>query len=68
MDFIRLLEPISFGGIEKLDVLAIPQSTDTHSRDQIVAIYSARDYAKPDSAAPKGYRPITTCFFPATSG
>ena len=63
MDFIRLLEPISFGGAEKLDVLAIPQSADTHSRDQIVAIYSARDYSKPDSAAPKGYRPDNDLLF-----
>ena len=63
MDFIRLLEPFSFGGVAKLDVLAIPQSPDSHTRDQIVAIYSVRDYAQPDSAAPKGYRPDNDLLF-----
>ena len=63
MDFIRLLTPVSFGGAEKLDVLAIPQSPDSHTRDQIVAIYSVRDYAQPDSAAPKGYRPADDLLF-----
>ena len=63
MDFIRLLAPFSFGGVAKLDVLAVPQSPDSHTRDQIVAIYSVRDYAQPDSAAPKGYRPDNDLLF-----
>jgi hypothetical protein len=63
LDFIRLLEPISFGDAAKLDVLAIPQSADTHTRDQIVAIYSIRDFAKPDGELPQGYRPDNDFLF-----
>ena len=63
LDFIRLLEPISFGDAVKLDVLAIPQSADTHTRDQIVAIYSVRDYARPEDEVPKGYRPDNDFLF-----
>ena len=63
LDFIRLLEPISFGDAAKLDVLAIPQSADTHTRDQIVAIYSIRNYVTPDGALPQGYRPDNDLLF-----
>ena len=63
LDFIRLLEPITFGDAAKLDILAIPQSADTHTRDQIVAIYSVRDYARPEDEVPKGYRPDNDFLF-----
>jgi len=42
----------------------IPQSTDAHTHDQIVAIYSARDYAKPaQRCAQRLTVLITTCLF-----
>ncbi len=57
LNFPRLIEPIQIGDAGKLEILAIPESAETHSRDQIIALYSTRDYSRINEPAPIGYRP-----------
>ncbi len=63
LDFPRVAEPISFGGAAKLDILAIPECEATHTRDQLVSIFSIRDHSRPDAESPKGYRPSNDLLF-----
>jgi hypothetical protein len=63
LDFPRVSEPISFGGKAKLDILAIPESEATHTRDQLVLIYSIRDHSRPEAESPQGYRPSADILF-----
>ena len=63
MNFPRLVEPIQIGDAGRLEVLAIPESADTHTRDQVIAIYSTRDYSKVDEEIPNGYRPSDDMLF-----
>ena len=57
LNFPRLIQPIQIGDAGKLEILAIPESAETHSRDQIIALYSTRDYSRINEPAPIGYRP-----------
>jgi hypothetical protein len=59
----RLTAPIQIGEAGKLEVLAVPESPETHTRDQAIALYSNRDYARPDVPAPRGYRPSDDLVF-----
>jgi len=63
MNFPRLVEPIQIGDAGRLEILAIPESTDTHTRDQIIAIYSTGDYSKIDEEIPNGHRPSDDMLF-----
>ena len=63
LTFPRLIDPIVLDNAGKLEVFAIPESKDTHTHDQIVAIYSKRDYSKNTEAAPLGYRPSDDLLF-----
>ena len=57
LKFPRLVEPIQIGDAGKLEILAIPESTETHSKDQIIALYSTRDHYRIKAPVPQGYRP-----------
>jgi hypothetical protein len=57
LKFPRLVEPIQIGDAGKLEILAIPESTETHSKDQIIALYSTRDHYRMKAQVPQGYRP-----------
>jgi glyoxylase-like metal-dependent hydrolase (beta-lactamase superfamily II) len=60
--FPRLSLPIPIGDTGKLEVLAVPEVGETHTHDQVIALYSARDFAG-SIAAPKGYRPSDDLLF-----
>ncbi len=63
LDFPRVAEPVSFGGNARLDILSIPESEATHTRDQLISIYSVRDHSRPETEAPQGYRPSDDILF-----
>ena len=63
LNFPRLVEPIQIGDAGKLEILAIPESAETHSKDQVIAVYSTRDYSRIKESAPKGYRPSDDMVF-----
>jgi hypothetical protein len=63
LEFPRLVEPISFGGAGELEILAIPESADMHTHDQIIALFSARDFSQPYSEAFQKYRPSDDMIF-----
>ena len=42
VDFPRLGKPIEMGEVGRLEILACPESAQTHSPDQIIALYSPR--------------------------
>lgn len=58
-----MIEPIQIGDGGKLEILAIPESAETHSRDQVIALYSTRDYSRNNESAPQGYRPSNDMVF-----
>ena len=63
LKFPRLVEPIPIGDAGKLEILAIPESADTHTHDQVIVLYSARDYSRPGGPVPPGYRPADDMLF-----
>ena len=63
MNFPRLLEPIQIGDAGKLEILAIPESAETHTRDQIIALYSSGDYSHNRDELHNGYRPSDDMVF-----
>jgi hypothetical protein len=63
LQFSRLIDPIVIGNSGKLEIFAIPESKDTHTHDQIIAIFSTRDYSKITGTLPQGYRPSDDLIF-----
>jgi glyoxylase-like metal-dependent hydrolase (beta-lactamase superfamily II) len=64
LKFPRLVEPIPIGNAGKLEILAIPESADSHTHDQVIVLYSARDFSRPGDPVPPGYRPADDLLFP----
>ena len=63
LKFPRLVEPIQIGNAGKLEILAIPESAETHTHDQVIVLYSARDFSRPEEPVPSGYRPSDDMVF-----
>ena len=63
LQFPRLVEPIQIGEVGKLEILSIPESADTHTHDQVIVLYSARDYFQPEGPVLSGYRPADDMLF-----
>lgn len=63
LKFPRLVEPIQISTAAKLEILAIPESAETHTHDQVIVLYSARDYAYPEGLVPPGYCPSDDMLF-----
>ena len=63
LQFPRLVEPIPIGNTGKLEILAIPESADSHTHDQVIVLYSARDFSRPEDPVPPGYRPSDDMLF-----
>ena len=63
LQFPRLVEPIPIGNTGKLEILAIPESADSHTHDQVIVLYSARDFSRPEGPVPPGYRPSDDMLF-----
>ena len=63
LPFPRLVEPIPIGNTGKLEILSIPESADSHTHDQVIVLYSTRDYSRPEGPVPPGYRPADDMLF-----
>jgi len=63
VDFPNLIEPIRMGEVGKLLVLACPESTPTHSPDQIIVLYSPGDYPRPRETKQGDFRPTDDMLF-----
>ncbi len=63
IDFPRLLAPIEIGHGGRLDILGCPESTTTHSPDQIVVLYSPRNDPHPHEQSSNGCRPTDDIIF-----
>ncbi|MFC2034531.1 MBL fold metallo-hydrolase [Chloroflexota bacterium] len=64
VSFPSLVEPIRIGDAGKLLILASPESTLTHAPDQIIALYSPRDYPQTNEEPHNGrYRPTDEILF-----
>jgi len=63
VDFPSLVEPIEIGAVGKLEILACPQSTPTHSPDQIIILYSPRSQPHTYEKAPEDFRPADDILF-----
>jgi hypothetical protein len=59
----RLVEPLQIGDAGKLEIMAIPESADTHTHDQVIVLYSTRDYSRPEGDIPRGYHPSDDMLF-----
>lgn len=63
VDFPSLVEPIEIGEAGKLKILACPQSTPTHSPDQIIILYSPKSQTDTDEKVSEGLRPTDNILF-----
>jgi glyoxylase-like metal-dependent hydrolase (beta-lactamase superfamily II) len=63
LDFHRLIEPIKMDDTSRLELLAIPESTESHTPDQVIAIYSSRDYSRIREESHNGHRPSDDILF-----
>ncbi len=63
IDFIRLAEPIRLGNGGRLDIVGCPKSKITHSRDQIVVLYTAYSTPPPHEQANGHFRPTDDIIF-----
>ncbi len=64
VDFIRLAEPIRIGNGGRLDIIGCPKSKITHSRDQIVVLYTAYSGSPPPHEQANGhFRPTDDIIF-----
>ncbi len=61
--FPRLAEPIEIGQGGRLEVLGCPESTATHSPDQIIVLYSPRDDPHPHQQTSGDFRPMDDIMF-----
>jgi len=63
VDFVRLAEPIKIGQGGRLEIIGCPESTVTHSLDQIVVLYSPRDDSHPHEQTKGDCRPTDDIIF-----
>jgi len=63
VDFPSLIEPIEIGEVGKLVILACPESTQTHSPDQIIILYSPQGYPHTYDKTPGDFRPTDDILF-----
>lgn len=63
LDFPSLIEPIEMGQVGKLVILACPESTSTHSPDQIIILYSPKGYPHTYDKAPEDFCPTDDILF-----
>ncbi len=63
VDFPSLGEPIEIGQGSKLEILACPESSQTHSPDQIIVLYSPRSYPQTDEKTDGDFRPTDNILF-----
>ncbi len=65
MDFPRMKRTVDLGNEGKLEILAIPESTPTHSPDQLVILYSPRNvpYVSDGVREESGFRPTDEMIF-----
>jgi hypothetical protein len=63
IDFHRLTEPIKMGDAGRLELLAIPESEETHTPDQVIALYSSKDYSRTGEESHNGHRPSDDMLF-----
>lgn len=63
VDFPSLAEPIEIGQGGRLAVLGCPESTVTHSPDQLIVLYSPRDDPHPHEQTSGDFRPTDDIIF-----
>ena len=63
IDFHRLIEPIKIGDAGRLEILAVPESEESHTLDQVIGIYSSRDYSRIKEEPLNGHRPLDDVLF-----
>jgi hypothetical protein len=63
IDFHRLIEPIKMDDAGRLELLAIPESKETHTPDQVIALYSSKDYSRTSEESHNGHRPSDDMLF-----
>lgn len=63
VDFPILIEPVEIGEAGKLAILACPESIPTHSPDQIIVLYSAKNDPYRYEERYQGFRPTDDILF-----
>jgi hypothetical protein len=63
LKFRRITLPMQIGQVGKLEIFAVPESPETHTHDQVIVLYSVRDYTRPYAPVPQGYRPSDEMVF-----
>jgi hypothetical protein len=63
IDFPSLIEPIDLGKVGKLSILACPESTATHSPDQVLVLYSPRSHPHTCEKTDEDFRPTDDIIF-----
>ena len=63
VDFPGLAEPIDIGDTGKLMIMTSPEATSTHSPDQIIILYSPRNYAHNYEEKHEDWRPTDDILF-----
>jgi len=63
VDFPSLVEPIDIGKVGKLSILACPESTATHSPDQVLVLYSPRSHPYTCEKREEDFRPTDDILF-----
>ncbi len=61
--FPNLIEPIKIGEKGKLRILACPESSSTHTRDQMIILYSPRSQPWANLTTTNGFRPTDNIIF-----